>query len=161
MQQATTETDVTIAVLSKDYLEALYNQPEWAAAFANEPTGKERKLIPVRVGPCSPTGMLSLVISIDLIGLGEQEAEFALLQKGSRFLGFQEFEHLLCNPSRGGGILTGDEISVSNAIRLPRLSPMKYCTLVDEGCFQFERHIVFGVILFFLIRERRDVFAIK
>ena len=28
------ESDLTLAVLSEDYLEALYTQPEWAAAFA-------------------------------------------------------------------------------------------------------------------------------
>jgi hypothetical protein len=72
MQEAATESDLTLAVLSKDYLEALYTQPEWAAAFAKDPTGKERKLIPVRVAACSLTGMLSQIICIDLVGLGEQ-----------------------------------------------------------------------------------------
>jgi hypothetical protein len=79
MQEAATESDLTLAVLSKYYLEALYTQPEWAAAFAKDPTGKERKLIPVRVAACSLTGMLSQIICIDLVGLREQDAERALL----------------------------------------------------------------------------------
>jgi hypothetical protein len=33
MQRAATEAQRTIAVLSPTYLEALYTQPEWAAAF--------------------------------------------------------------------------------------------------------------------------------
>jgi hypothetical protein len=77
------------------------------------------------------------------------------------FLRFQEFDHLLCYPLRGGRILTGDKISVSNAIRFPRLYRMEYGTLFGQGGFQFERHIVFCVILFFFIRERRNVFTLK
>jgi hypothetical protein len=40
MQEAAAETDLTIAVLSEDYLKAEFTQPEWAAAFARDPTGK-------------------------------------------------------------------------------------------------------------------------
>ena len=36
MQKAATEAERTIAVLSNDYLDALYTQPEWAAAFVQE-----------------------------------------------------------------------------------------------------------------------------
>ena len=72
MQQDMIEADTTIAVLSNDYLEALFTQSEWAAAFATDPTGKKRKLIPVRVGACSLAGMLSQNIYIDLIGLKER-----------------------------------------------------------------------------------------
>ncbi|SRR5256885_16655553 len=35
MQKAATEAERTIAVLSNGYLDALYTQPEWAAAFAS------------------------------------------------------------------------------------------------------------------------------
>jgi hypothetical protein len=41
MQKAAQEAERTIAVLSPDYLTALYTQPEWASAFAADPTGKE------------------------------------------------------------------------------------------------------------------------
>jgi len=79
MQEAATESDLTLAVLSEAYLEAAYNQPEWAAAFAPDPIGKKRRFIPVRVAECTPTGLLSQVIHIDLVNLGEQDAERALL----------------------------------------------------------------------------------
>ena len=65
MQQATTEADITIAVLSEGYLKSEYTQPEWAAAFAPDPTGEKRRLIPVRVADCALTGMLSQIIYID------------------------------------------------------------------------------------------------
>ena len=59
MQEAAAQTDFTIAVLSETYLKSEYTQPEWAAAFAQDPTGKKRKLIPVRVAECALTGLKS------------------------------------------------------------------------------------------------------
>jgi hypothetical protein len=50
-----------------------------AAAFAQDPTGKKRKLIPVRVAACFLTGMLVPIVHIDLIGLGEPDAKRTLL----------------------------------------------------------------------------------
>jgi hypothetical protein len=79
MQEAAAQTDFTIAVLSETYLKSEYTQPEWAAAFAQDPTGKKRKLIPVRVVECALTGMLVPIVHIDLIGLGEPDAKRALL----------------------------------------------------------------------------------
>ena len=49
MQRARTEAQRTIAVLSPDYLAAPFTQPEWAAAFARDPTGEKGLLLPVRV----------------------------------------------------------------------------------------------------------------
>jgi hypothetical protein len=39
MQEAAEQTDFTIAVLSETYLKSEFTQPEWAAAFAQDPTG--------------------------------------------------------------------------------------------------------------------------
>jgi len=69
----------TIAVLSEAYLKSAYTQPEWAAAFAQDPTGKKRKLIPVRVAECPLKGILSQIIHIDLVNLGEQDAQRVLI----------------------------------------------------------------------------------
>src|SRR5262249_45119901 len=79
MQEAAAEANITIAVLSEAYLKSAYIQPEWAAAFAQDPTGKKRQLIPVRVAECPLTGMLSQIIHIDLVNLGEQDAQRALI----------------------------------------------------------------------------------
>ena len=79
MQQATAEADITIPVLSEAYLKDEFTQPEWAAAFAQDPTGKKRRLIPVRVEECTPTGMLATIIFIDLAELGADDAERALV----------------------------------------------------------------------------------
>ena len=84
MQRAATEAERTIAVLSPDYLSARFTQPEWAAAFAQDPTGEKGTLLPVRVRECDLKGLLPAIIYIDLVGLEEQEAKDTLLAGVSR-----------------------------------------------------------------------------
>jgi len=79
MQKAAVETRCTIAVLSTSYLSSLYTQPEWAAAFVNDPTGHDRRLIPVRVQECQVDGLLKAIVWIDLIDLIEEQASQTLL----------------------------------------------------------------------------------
>ena len=67
-------------VLSPDYLSSLYAQPEWAAAFAKDPTGAKGILVPVRVRPCKLEGMLSPIIYTDLVDLEQEAAREALLK---------------------------------------------------------------------------------
>lgn len=45
MDKAMAESERTLVVLSPAFLEAVYVQPEWAAAFRKDPTGVERRLI--------------------------------------------------------------------------------------------------------------------
>ena len=79
MQRATANTHKTIAILSETYLKSAYTQPEWAAAFAQDPNALERKLIPVRVKECNPEGMLSTIVYVDLVGTTQAEAKQKLL----------------------------------------------------------------------------------
>jgi hypothetical protein len=79
MQRAAAESQKTIAVLSESYLKSSYTQPEWAAAFAQDPQSLERKLIPVRVKECKPEGMLRPIVHVDLVGLTEADAKQTLL----------------------------------------------------------------------------------
>ncbi len=79
MQKATQQAARTVAVLSPDYLNAEYTQPEWAAAFARDPTGSKGLLLPVRVRDCQIEGLLAPVVYIDLYGKSVQEARTALL----------------------------------------------------------------------------------
>jgi len=80
MQKAATGTDRTIAVLSDNYLNAEFTQPEWGNAFARDPQGHERTLVPVRIARCKPTGLLTTRIYIDLVGLSEDEARDKLIE---------------------------------------------------------------------------------
>ncbi|MDJ0705867.1 MAG: FxSxx-COOH system tetratricopeptide repeat protein [Leptolyngbyaceae cyanobacterium MO_188.B28] len=79
MQRAAAETDKTIVVLSEDYLNAGFTQPEWAAAFADDPASQDRKLIPIRVRECQPRGLLRPIVYVDLVGVEEETASQAIL----------------------------------------------------------------------------------
>src|SRR6266487_4373437 len=69
----------TLAVLSPNYLDAVYTQPEWAAALVQDPTGQEGKVLPVRVRECTSSGLLASIVYIDLVGLNELAAQNTLL----------------------------------------------------------------------------------
>ena len=80
MQKAASEAERTIAVLSPHFLAADYTQPEWAAAFAQDPTGEKGTLLPVRVKECEPEGLLKAIVNIILVGKDEANAREALLE---------------------------------------------------------------------------------
>jgi TIR domain len=79
LQQAATDTHMTMAVLSDNYLRAEYTHPEWAAAFARDPQGQQRSLIPIRVRECTPRGLLGPIQCVALVALSEQDARVAIL----------------------------------------------------------------------------------
>jgi hypothetical protein len=80
MHQASIECNCTIAVLSPNWLASVFTQPEWTAAFALDPTGTTRKLVPVRVQACEPAGLLRTIVYCDLVGLAEDDAREQLLR---------------------------------------------------------------------------------
>jgi tetratricopeptide (TPR) repeat protein len=84
MQRATSDAQRTIAVLSPDYLTSSFTQPEWAAAFARDPTGEKALLLPVRVRDCDLKGLLPQVIYLDILGLEETAARNRLLKGVSK-----------------------------------------------------------------------------
>ncbi|MBI1730923.1 toll/interleukin-1 receptor domain-containing protein [Candidatus Acetothermia bacterium] len=80
MQKASSEAKRTIAVLSPDYLTSNFTQPEWAQAFAKDPTGELGLLLPIRVKECDPKGLLPQIIYIDLLNFDETKAKQILLE---------------------------------------------------------------------------------
>ena len=81
MHRATTESSRTLAVLSQRYLDALFTNPEWVAAFAKDPRGEKRLLVPVRIEDFKPDGLFKALIYLDLVGLSESDAKKRLLTK--------------------------------------------------------------------------------
>jgi len=67
MQKASELCKRTIIVLSPHFLKAQYTQPEWAQAFAQDPTGAKRLLILVRVATCELKGFFSPLVYIDFL----------------------------------------------------------------------------------------------
>jgi hypothetical protein len=74
MQRAVEEAQRTIVVLSPDFLASKFTAPEWAAAFAQDPTGVQGRLLPVRVRECQPSGLLGQIVYIDLVGAKTRDA---------------------------------------------------------------------------------------
>ena len=81
MQRAAKAADRTIAILSAAYLRSHFAAPEWAAAFAQDPEGLKRKLVPVRVEDCAPEGLLKAIVYVDLVGLDAAAARRELLDR--------------------------------------------------------------------------------
>jgi tetratricopeptide (TPR) repeat protein len=80
MQKAMEHSSRTIAVLSPDYLTSRFTQPEWAAAFAEDPTGEKGLLVPIRVRDCEPKGLIPQIIYVDLVGIMESAARLELIE---------------------------------------------------------------------------------
>jgi hypothetical protein len=92
MDRAARRAMRTLGVLSPQALAAPYVRQEWAQRLAGDPTGTQRALVLVRVGPCQPQGLLGPVVHIDLVGLDEASArgrlreELAATVHGQRLL---------------------------------------------------------------------------
>ena len=79
IRDATSRCHRTIAVLSANYLRSEFALAEWGAAFAADPSGRQGKLVPVRVGNLTVGGLDRSRVWIDLVGLDEDEARRVLL----------------------------------------------------------------------------------
>jgi hypothetical protein len=73
MDEASRQSRATILVLSDNYLAAKFPTAEWAAAFALDPVGEHRKLLPVRVRDCRPEGLLGPLVYVDLAGVADED----------------------------------------------------------------------------------------
>jgi hypothetical protein len=67
MHAALDRANHVLLVLSPSYLESVYPLSEMASVFASDPTGSARRMIPVRVAECHPSGLLKPIIYIDLV----------------------------------------------------------------------------------------------
>ncbi|WP_051570463.1 TIR domain-containing protein [Cryptosporangium arvum] len=64
------EADHTVAVVSAAYLDSAVCRAEWTAAWARDPVGDTRRLIPVRIEDCALQGVLPQVVYSDLFDVG-------------------------------------------------------------------------------------------
>ena len=114
MDEATRRAERTIAVLSPAFVESPYCRTEWAAAFARDPTGADRRLIPVRVREIAPDGLLGQVVYVDVVGLSEGASRARLLEAVTQ--GRAKPEKAPVFPGRNGG---GDAQPVSRCTGRP------------------------------------------
>lgn len=69
-----------LLVLSPNSLGSNFTKAEWTAAFAGDPAGLARRLIPVKVAPCELAGLLGPLIYIDVENASEDEAKRRILE---------------------------------------------------------------------------------
>jgi tetratricopeptide (TPR) repeat protein len=91
MREVTARSERTLAVLSAEYLRSDFGLSEWAAAYAADPSGREGKLLPVRVAEFPAEGLDRTRVWIDLVGLDEEEARQRLLDGVSQERAKPEF----------------------------------------------------------------------
>jgi len=81
MEEATRKAERTIVILTQAFMDSAFARAEWAAAFAKDPMGIKRTLLPVRVGECEVEGLLGQIVYIDLVGRTAEEAADELLAR--------------------------------------------------------------------------------
>lgn len=136
MQRAASDAKRTIAVLSPAYLKvSRFGAAEWASAFARDPDGLGRTLVPVRVEECAGDGLLKGIVYIDLVGLDENAAREKLLDyvKGVR----RKPTTPPAFPGPASGSHTFPESPASLA--RPRYMPMIRGTITDADRRRFMR----------------------
>lgn len=84
MQDALRDAERVIAVVSPQYFSSDFATAEWNAAFAEDPSGRKGRLLPVRVSEGELQGLPGPRIFIDLVGLDEKAAKATLLAGISR-----------------------------------------------------------------------------
>ncbi|MCS7477597.1 toll/interleukin-1 receptor domain-containing protein [Umezawaea endophytica] len=84
LDEAVRLSERTIAVISPAYLGEPGLGAQWHAAWAADPDGLRRGLIPVRVAPCEPAGLLRDIRCVDLVGLTREQGGRRLAEEIGR-----------------------------------------------------------------------------
>ncbi|WP_261571215.1 toll/interleukin-1 receptor domain-containing protein, partial [Frankia gtarii] len=71
----------TLVVLSPAYLGEVAGSAEWQEALPAESAAYGTRLVTIRIKRCDPPDWLDLVESVDLVGLGEDEARATLVDR--------------------------------------------------------------------------------
>lgn len=79
MQQATATAERVVAVLSAAYFESGHGEAEWRVFYADDPSGEQGRLLPVRVGSVEPPGLLKTRVYVDLVDREADGARATLL----------------------------------------------------------------------------------
>ena len=86
MDRAVQKSRHTVLVLSPAYLRSEMAKAEWRPGFKADPSGEARRLLPVRVEDCEPTGLLADRVWIDLVGTDEATARARLREEIAKAL---------------------------------------------------------------------------
>jgi len=78
MHTAMQDASTTIAILSSAYIESEYGTAEWQTAWRQDPLGRKRKLMFLRVEDCARPGLMGNIVSLDLFGQSKSQARQSL-----------------------------------------------------------------------------------
>lgn len=84
MHRGVEEASRMIAVLSPAYLGSVYGRLEWQAVYRSDPTGMNRRLLPIRVAECEPTGLLAAITYVDMVGVPDEDTAAERLEHAVR-----------------------------------------------------------------------------
>jgi hypothetical protein len=79
MQQATATAERVVAVVSAAYLQSAHGEAEWRVFYADDPTGEQGRLLPIRVDETEPPGLLKTRTYVDLVNKDAASSRAALL----------------------------------------------------------------------------------
>jgi tetratricopeptide (TPR) repeat protein len=110
MQHATSTAERVVTVLSAAYLRSAHREAEWRVFYAQDPSGEQALLVPVRVDKVDPPGLLKTRIYVDFVDQDSAGARTALLAaaRGARNKPTQEPE------------FPGDQRPAGSATEAPR-----------------------------------------
>lgn len=84
LHEAIAGCERTLLVLTPRYVAEEVVALEWSAALGQDEAAARRKVVPIRVKPCKPRGLLKLLDPIELCELDEEEARKKLLSRLGR-----------------------------------------------------------------------------
>src|SRR3954454_8721164 len=103
MNRAHQQAHRTLAVLSDHYFGSDFTLAEWSARFAQDPAGREDRLVPAQVGPLADAGVLGPPVSADLTGCDEAEARERLLGRVAKAVDASHRSKPTARPGFPGG----------------------------------------------------------
>lgn len=97
-----TECNQMLIILSDKYLTSYWCQEEWTSKLKEQVESQERKIIPIRISPVKPVGLLGPLTYIDIVDKTQEEATALILEgiKGEikrvseGFIPYYNVEHL-------------------------------------------------------------------
>ena len=103
MNRAHAQAHRTLAVLSDHYFGSDFTLAEWSARFAQDPAGREDRLVPAKVGPLADEGVLGPLVYADLTGCDEAEARERLLGRVAKAVDASHRSKPAARPGFPGG----------------------------------------------------------
>ena len=80
MQRGLAGSDRLVALLSPNFVASKFCQAEWRDAYARDPSGERRKLVPLLIAPADLEPLARLIVFKSLVGLSKEAQGEAILE---------------------------------------------------------------------------------